>query len=259
MITSNHAIWLSGCAAAVLLIGSTISAILKLQIARGLPHADIDNLSARMRSWWVMVMVFGGALWAGAWATCTLFAVISLIALHEFMATRCASRVNQWITGLGICVICIACIPALLTLQIPGYVSRNVFLLAFLIIVTQASDVLQYVWGKVFGKHLIAPGISPSKTVEGFAGGISSATLLGASLWWITPFTPAQAAAIALLITLTGFVGGLVMSAQKRARGIKDWGTLIHGHGGMLDRLDSLWLPAPLFFLFVKYAWSGVQ
>ena len=105
-------------------------------------------------------------------------------------------------------------------------------------LVVQSSDVLQYVWGKLLGRHKIAPLLSPSKTVEGFVGGVASATLLGAALWWITPFSPWQAGADGAVINLMGFCGGLVMSAIKRDRGVKDWGQMIEGHGGMLDRLD---------------------
>lgn len=141
-------------------------------------------------------------------------------------------------------------------LEIPGYEGRNVFLLVFLVLVAQASDVLQYLWGKWLGKHPIAPIISPAKTVEGFVGGIICATLLGAGLWQITPFSLLQAAVIALLITLLGFAGGLILSAQKRARGIKDWSNLIRGHGGMLDRIDSLWLSAPVFYCAVWLGWA---
>ena len=159
----------------------------------------------------------------------------------------------QW--GLMICVFCISHVPALLNLDIPGYEGRNLLLIAFLVIVVQSSDVLQYVWGKLCGKHLIAPKLSPSKTVEGFVGGVASATALGAALWWITPFTPLQAAALALVINLMGFYGGLVMSAIKRDRGIKDWGHMIEGHGGMLDRLDSVCFAAPVFFHLIRYWW----
>ena len=102
------------------------------------------------------------------------------------------------------------------------------------------------------GRHPIAPAISPSKTVEGFTGGIICATLLGASLWRLTPFTLLEAAGVSLMITLLGFAGGLVLSAEKRARGIKDWGRLIPGHGGLLDRVDSLWLAAPPFYWWVR-------
>lgn len=165
------------------------------------------------------------------------------------------SATLQW--GLMICVFCISHVPALLTLEIPGYEGRNAFLLVFLILIVQLSDVLQYVWGKMLGKTQIAPAVSPSKTVAGFVGGVASATLLGAMLWWITPFSPLQAGAISLAIALMGFLGGLVMSAIKRDRGVKDWGAIIEGHGGMLDRLDSVCFSAPIFFHVVRYWWSA--
>jgi phosphatidate cytidylyltransferase len=159
----------------------------------------------------------------------------------------------QW--GLMICVFCLSHVPALLTLKIPGYEGRQLLLIAFLIVVVQGSDVLQYVWGKLLGRRKVAPELSPSKTVEGLIGGVLSATLLGASLYWITPFTHWQAALIALAICLMGFLGGLVMSAIKRDRGVKDWGTMIEGHGGMLDRLDSVVFAAPMFFHVVRFWW----
>ena len=160
----------------------------------------------------------------------------------------------QW--GLMICVYCISHVPALLTLGIPGYEGRNAFLLVFLVLIVQSSDVLQYVWGKLLGKTKIAPEVSPAKTVAGFVGGVACTTVLGASLWWITPFSPTQAALISFALALMGFLGGLVMSAIKRDRGVKDWGTMIEGHGGMLDRLDSVCFSAPIFFHIVRYWWT---
>ncbi len=163
---------------------------------------------------------------------------------------------TQW--GLMICVFCASHVPALLYLQIPGFEGRNVLLIAFLVVVVQLSDVLQYVWGKLLGRHRIAPSLSPSKTWEGFLGGVLSASAVGAGLWWLTPFTPWQAALIALLVTLMGFFGGLVMSAIKRDKGVKDWGHLIAGHGGFIDRLDSVVFSAPIFFHVLRYFWSAV-
>ncbi len=162
---------------------------------------------------------------------------------------------TQW--GLMICVYCLSHVPALLTLHIPGYQGRGALLVVFLMLVVQASDVLQYIWGKLLGRHPIAPRVSPAKTVEGFVGGVVSATLLGAALWQITPFSPVGAGAMALLITLVGFLGGLVMSAIKRDRGIKDWGQLLEGHGGMLDRLDSVCFSAPIFFHVTRYYFAN--
>ena len=169
----------------------------------------------------------------------------------DFMA-RVAE--TQW--GLMITVFALSHVPALLGLQIPGYQGREVLLIAFLVLVVQSSDVMQYVWGKLLGRRHIAPELSPSKTVEGFVGGVASATALGALLWWITPFSPVQAAAIALMINLMGFFGGLVMSAIKRDRSVKDWGWMIEGHGGVLDRLDSVLFAAPVFFHVIRYFYT---
>ena len=142
----------------------------------------------------------------------------------------------QW--GLMACVYCISHAPAVLTLDIPGFENQSPNLLFFLITVTQMSDVFQYIFGKTLGKHRIAPTVSPNKTWEGFIGGILTATILGTCLWWATPFSPWQAAGMALIITLLGFAGGLTMSAIKRDRGVKDYGNLIAGHGGIMDRID---------------------
>lgn len=157
----------------------------------------------------------------------------------------------QW--ALMLTVYCISHAPALLLLDIPGFEGRNVLLMFFLLFVTQASDVLQYVFGKLFGRRRIAPVVSPNKTWEGLVGGGASATMLGAALFWITPFTPLQAGGMALAIVLAGFCGGLVLSAVKRSMGAKDWGSMIAGHGGALDRMDSVSYAAPLFFHLVNY------
>ncbi|MCB1865517.1 MAG: phosphatidate cytidylyltransferase [Chromatiales bacterium] len=157
----------------------------------------------------------------------------------------------QW--GVMIAVYCISHVPAILLLEIPGYEGHNALLLFYLLLVVQISDVFQYVFGKLFGKTRIAPVVSPSKTVEGFVGGAASATALGATMWWITPFTPLQAAGMSLAIVLMGFLGGLVLSAVKRSLGAKDWGSMIKGHGGMMDRMDSVSFAAPIFFHLTRY------
>lgn len=165
-------------------------------------------------------------------------------------------RVSETQWALMICVYCASHVPALLYLQIPGFEGRNVILIAYLIFVVQLSDVMQYVWGKLLGRTKVAPNLSPSKTWEGLVGGTLTATAIGTALYWMTPFSPLQAAGMCLLITLMGFFGGLVMSAIKRDRGIKDWGHLIAGHGGFLDRLDSVIFAAPIFFHVTRWVWS---
>jgi phosphatidate cytidylyltransferase len=164
---------------------------------------------------------------------------------------------TQW--GMMVTVYFVSYVPAIIMMQIPGYsdAGQNFKLLLFLVIVAQASDVLQYIVGKLAGRLQIAPNVSPNKTVEGFAGGICLASLLGASLYWITPFTMLQAGLLALVICLMGFAGGLVMSATKRDRGVKDFGTVLPGHGGILDRIDSICFAAPIFFHLTRYFYSS--
>jgi phosphatidate cytidylyltransferase len=157
----------------------------------------------------------------------------------------------QW--GLMVCTYCLSYAPALLVLEIPGYAKRNASLLFFFLIVAQGSDVLQYAWGKLAGRTRIAPSVSPDKTLEGFCGGVLTASGLGAALYWATPFKWWQAALISLLTTLMGFAGSLTMSAIKRDRGVKDYGTIVPGHGGVLDRIDSICFAAPVFFHVTRY------
>jgi phosphatidate cytidylyltransferase len=276
-------------------------------------NAAIENLNARIKSWWVMVVLLALAFMTGKAGVTILFAILSFAALREFVTLTTKRRADHWAlvaaffvvlplqywlvwadhygiysimipvyaflflpilsvfrgdTGgflmrvaetqwaLMICVFCASHVPALLFLDIPGYEGKTVLLIAYLVIVVQMSDVLQYVWGKLVGRTKVAPSLSPSKTVEGLVGGGLSAVLVGTGLWWITPFGPLQAALMAAMIVLMGFLGGLVMSAIKRDRGIKDWGHLIEGHGGFIDRLDSVLFAAPVFFHVVRYFWS---
>jgi phosphatidate cytidylyltransferase len=184
------------------------------------------------------------------------FLVLPILAALGGDTQRFLERTSKVQWGLMVSVFCISHVPALVMLEIPGFEGRSLLLVAFMVIVVQGSDVLQYVWGKLFGRHKVAPELSPSKTWEGLIGGIASATALGALLHPITPFDALQAAALAFVLGLMGFLGGLVMSAIKRDRGVKDWGNLIEGHGGMLDRLDSVVFAAPVFFHLVRYFWT---
>jgi phosphatidate cytidylyltransferase len=126
-------------------------------------------------------------------------------------------------------------------------------LLLFLVFLTEISDVFQYVWGKTLGRHKVIPTVSPNKTWEGLVGGIASAIALSLAIRFLTPFTVFETMLVTLIITVAGFCGGAVMSAVKRDFGVKDFGSAIPGHGGMLDRVDSLCYAAPLFFHYVNY------
>ena len=191
-----------------------------------------------------------------------LFSILIPVYVSIFLALRLAlagdtdrflerAATNQW--ALMICVYFVSYVPALLMLRIPGYERQGPKLMFFLVLVVQLSDVLQYVWGKSLGKRRIAPSISPNKTWEGLVGGVVCATALGAAIWWATPFSPAVAALMAFVLAAMGFAGGLIMSAIKRDRGVKDYGALIGGHGGVLDRIDSLCFAAPIFFHLIRY------
>ncbi len=155
-------------------------------------------------------------------------------------------------SGLLIAVIGVAHAPAILFLPLAGDPQAGAYALLFLLLVVQLGDVLQYLGGKLAGQRAIAPRISPNKTVEGTVGGIVSASALGGVLATLTPFDTMIAIFVALLLSLLGFAGGLILSAEKRRRGIKDWGQLLAGHGGLLDRLDSLFLSAPVFYYLLS-------
>ncbi|HVA48252.1 MAG TPA: phosphatidate cytidylyltransferase [Pirellulales bacterium] len=132
----------------------------------------------------------------------------------------------------------------------------NARLLFFFLLVVALGDAFQYLTEKLIGQHVIAPAISPNRTWEGFLGGVGCATLFGAAMWWATPFHPLEAALMSLIITTMGFAGGLTMSAIKRDRGVKDYGTLIEGHGGVLDRIDSTCFAAPIFYHVTRYLFT---
>ena len=222
------------------------------------PTRPADHLALGVAFFMVLPFqyVLTGIQWYGFFAI--FVPVYAFVAIPIFVvvggdATDYLERTAKIQWGLMVCVYFLSHVPALLMLVIPGYAGQNAKLLLFLVLVGQSSDVLQYVWGKLLGRHQVAPVLSPSKTWEGLIGGVLSASALGAALWWATPFTWWGAALFALLITAMGFFGGLVMSAIKRDRGVKDYGAMIEGHGGMLDRIDSLCFSAPIFFHLVRY------
>lgn len=130
----------------------------------------------------------------------------------------------------------------------------SIALMLFLLVLTQLNDVAQYLWGKSFGQHKIVPSVSPNKTTVGLLGGIGTITFLSCFLGpWLTPLTLIQSIGAGLIISIGGFLGDVTMSAVKRDIGVKDTGQLLPGHGGILDRVDSLTFSAPLFFHYLFY------
>ena len=135
-----------------------------------------------------------------------------------------------------------------------GYDVNGLQLLLFLLIVNSLNDASQYVWGKLFGKRPIVPNISPHKTWAGFIGGVATTTVISAFLGpFLTPMDLKFSICAGLLIGVFGFIGDVVLSAVKRDAGVKDSSNLIPGHGGILDRVDSLTYTAPIFFHFFCY------
>ena len=172
---------------------------------------------------------------------------------------RFLERTAKIQSGLLICVYCLSYAPALLMLKMPEGeqdIGGGVRLLFFFVLMVQLSDALQYAWAQMPSRHVIVPTINSTRTWEGLLGGTGSVTLIGAVLWWATPFHGASwwmAAVMSAVIALMGFAGGITLSAIKRDRGVKDWGAMIEGHGGMLDRVDSVCFSAPVFFHVVRY------
>lgn len=162
-----------------------------------------------------------------------------------------AAATLNW--GLMVTVFALGHLGCLLMLPAAGNpVGGGAGLLIYLVFLAQFSDVVQYVIGKLFGSRRVVPRLSPGKTWEGLIAGLVVAIVLGALLApFLTPLDLSEGFLAGLLIGLSGFVGDVTISAVKRDHGTKDMGRLLPGHGGVLDRVDSLIFAAPLFFHFV--------
>jgi phosphatidate cytidylyltransferase len=266
-------VWQMGVVILCVLVVSTI-VIAALRFLQ--PQKNYAELLHRTISWWVMASVFFGAVAVNDRIGLVLFAFLSFWAMKEYVTllkTRpadhgvlpvrlmlsretagfvaSASQI-QW--GLMAFVFGLSHLGFLLIMPSPvGSDANGRTMLLFLVFVAEISDVLQYVWGKTLGRHKILPSVSPNKTWEGFLGGIASTVVLSLGLRFLTPFSVGETILVSLMITVAGFGGGAVMSAVKRDFGVKDFGGLIPGHGGMLDRVDSLCYAAPIFFHYVRY------
>ncbi|MGF1708469.1 phosphatidate cytidylyltransferase [Enterovibrio baiacu] len=163
-----------------------------------------------------------------------------------------SAGVIHW--SMMLTVFCLSHMAYLLVLPSKNPDAGSLGMLLFLLIFTQLNDVSQYVCGKSFGKRKIIPKVSPNKTWGGFiGGGITIVVLSYFAAPYLTPLTPLEGMVAGLIISLSGFIGDLVISSVKRDLKIKDTGHLIPGHGGILDRVDSLMFTAPLFFHYIYY------
>lgn len=181
-----------------------------------------------------------------------LFIPIRLVLIGETNGFIKSASIIQWATMLT--VFSISHIAYLMALPVHNSLAGNIGPVLFLLIMTQFNDVSQYVFGKLFGKHKIIPKVSPNKTWEGFLGGVFSVTLIsGIIAPYLTPLDMSYGFMAGFIISCIGFFGDVVISSVKRDIGIKDTGTFIPGHGGILDRIDSLMYTAPAFFHFLYY------
>lgn len=273
------------------------------------PDRDWRELTLRIRTWWIIIVLFALAMLSSRGVTLSFFALVSFMALKEFLTlipSRQSDRmpllwmfiaipVNYWLIGIGWYGMFVVFIPVYAFLFLParmvltgntqGFLriasqlhwalmttvfafSHVAFLLVlppqgkqtgallvlFVVGLTEFNDVAQYLWGKSLGRIRVTPKVSPNKTLAGLLGGIMSTALVAAAVGPIlTPLSVPVALLAGAIIGVTGFCGDVVMSAIKRDIGVKDSGTLLPGHGGILDRLDSLIFTAPVFFHFINY------
>jgi phosphatidate cytidylyltransferase len=288
-----------------------VSSIAVWALKRARPGSDFSELRNRVRSWWVMVTVFGAALLVNRAVSIVFFCFVSFLAFREYLSlipTRRADRrvliwaylaipiqylwvgyewYGMFIIWIPVYVFLFLPLRMVLIGETPGFlravgtiqwglmitvfaISHLAFLLVlpavdnpkapgtalvlYVVFLTQFNDVAQFLWGKMLGRHKVVPTVSPGKTIEGLLGGLATTIVLAWLLAPVlTPLNLRESLAAGVLIGLGGFIGDVVISALKRDLGVKDSGTMLPGHGGILDRLDSLTYTAPLFFHFVWY------
>lgn len=181
-----------------------------------------------------------------------LFIPVRMILIGKTEGFIRSAGIMHWAVMLT--VFCISHLAYLMVLPVKNELAGSAGLILYLLILTQGNDVAQFVWGKLLGKHKIVPKVSPGKTWEGFIGGVVTITAISALLGpYLTPLTIKQSLISGAIISLAGFFGDLIISAVKRDLHIKDTGNMIPGHGGLLDRLDSLIYTSPLFFHYLYY------
>lgn len=288
----------------------TFASLLFFIVGKINPNANLTELKARTKSWWVMAIVFIIATVLNTKISYFAIAFLSFLAfreLYSLLGFRQSDRraifwafvsipIQYYLAYIGWYGAFIIFIPVVMFLILPfrlvlkgntdgiiksmsllqwilmltvfgishmayllslpeldGFNSGGRGLLLFLVFLTEINDVMQFTWGKLLGKHKIIPKISPNKTWEGFIGGLISTTIIGYFLGFLTPLTDIQVLIVSFMIAFSGFVGDIVISSIKRDIGVKDMGNSIPGHGGVLDRIDSLAYTAPVFFHIVYY------
>ncbi|MFQ5786025.1 MAG: phosphatidate cytidylyltransferase [Alphaproteobacteria bacterium] len=309
-LTPNVQIALAGIVALLVAASAGVFVFNRLR-----PDNSCADLTPRLRSWWLMVATFSATLALGRSASLVLLALISFLALKEYLSLIPTRRIDRplmlwayaaiplqyyWVAsgrydmfvafvplygllvlsaraafagqphgflriagslnwGLLITVFALAHLGFLVVLPAAGNpAGGSAGLLMYLVFLAQFSDVVQYIAGKSLGRRRIAPRISPNKTWEGLIVGLVTTVVLAAALApWITPLDRGEGLIAGLLIGLAGFAGDITVSAVKRDLGVKDTSSLLPGHGGLLDRVDSLILAAPIFYHFLQQIHYG--
>ncbi|MEP7076787.1 MAG: phosphatidate cytidylyltransferase [Acidobacteriota bacterium] len=196
-----------------------------------------------------------------------LLASLALIVIGTLIAQtfRFQKDFSKMLTGVGVTllgVFYVAFLGGFLVATRTGFENHpnlSTHLLGFFFLVIFGSDAGAYFAGKALGQHKLVPAISPGKTVEGLIGGIAAAAAFAAvSTFWFFPELPYQfSIPLAVVMAIVGVFGDLAESAMKRGSGAKDAATILPGHGGLLDRLDSLLFNAPILYYFAKFYFGG--
>lgn len=185
------------------------------------------------------------------------FLFLPVLSVMRGDTERFLARVSETQWALMITVFAGSHVPALLWLDIPAYTGKDMLLIFFFVLVVQGSELMQYVFGHFFGRTKINKSIERSRTWEGVIGGVASGVLIAALLSWAMPFGTLGALGLGLVLSAFGFFGSTVMRAIKRDRGVREWGDVIPGQGGFIDRLDSVLFAAPVFFHLVRFFYAA--
>ncbi|HTL52615.1 MAG TPA: phosphatidate cytidylyltransferase [Planctomycetota bacterium] len=196
--------------------------------------------------WWDMFLLF---------IPVYVFLLLAVRQILTGVTQDFIARTGRIFFGVMLFVYCLSHLAYLLSkdIEFPDGPPFGRQMVLFLVFLTEANDVCAFTFGKLFGKHKMAPSVSPNKTWEGFIGGITCVTLGGGLLHFLTPFHMVPAMALGLLIGVTGVFGDLCTSAIKRDMGVKDASQFIPGHGGVMDRVNSLTFSTPVFFHVVNF------
>jgi len=184
----------------------------------------------------------------------TFYVLLLLVAMLLFFVSKKSSLKQMYGVGIGLLL-------SLLVFPYLVFVREGIWgvkALVFLVVVTELNDVFQYLMGKSLGKHKIMPKISPNKTWAGVIGGVSLTIILSNILgYFLLPSTMIMNTVFGLVLGVLGFLGDVFMSSIKRKTNVKDTGKLLPGHGGLLDRMDSLTFNAPVFFWMFSLLLKG--